>query len=460
MSQIPGLIIASPSSGSGKTTALCILAAGLVRRGVDVRPFKAGPDYLDPTHHRAITGQESRNLDGWMMGRDGVAMALARGSHGGELALIEGMMGLFDGRSPDSLDGSAAQLARWLSARVILVIDASAMARSAAAVAEGFANHVSGVVVAGVIFNRVGSAGHAGLLRAALAHTRGPDGAPLRFLGAILRDDSLSLPERHLGLVAARQAALSVDVLAEHAERHLDLEAVLDLARQAALPLPPIPPRPAPRVRIGLALDDAFHFYYADNLDLLREAGAQLVAFSPLTDARLPAGLDGLIIGGGYPEAHAEALSGNATMRADIAAFAASGRPVYAECGGLMYLGEHLTVGGEDHLMCGVLDHTTAMASRLMVLGYREVQATAESILGPTGTTFRGHEFHHSALSRPPSAPMIYTWSGYGGGGREGYAQGRVLVSYIHAHWGGSPDIPAHLVAACAAAQKSTPFLA
>ncbi len=449
MSGIPGLIIAAPASGSGKTTALCLLAAGLARRGVAVRSFKAGPDYLDPTHHRAVTGRESRNLDGWMMGRSGVAMALARGSAGGTLALIEGMMGLFDGRSPDSLDGSAAQLAQWLSARVILVIDASAMARSAAAVAEGFANHVSGVVVAGVIFNRVGSAGHARLLRAALSHTRGPDGAPLRCLGAIPQDAALALPERHLGLVAARQATLSMDVLAEHAARHLDLDAVLALARQTALPLPDIPGPVAPGVRIGVARDDAFHFYYADNLDLLREAGAQLVPFSPLADARLPEALDGLIIGGGYPESHAEALSANATMRADIAAFAASGRLVYAECGGLMYLGASLTVGAREHPMCGVLDHRTAMADRLVVLGYREVETTADSILGPAGTTFRGHEFHHSVLSRPPTAPAIYAWSGYGGSGREGYVRGRVLVSYIHAHWGGSPGIPQRLVAAC-----------
>jgi len=449
VSGIPGLIIAAPASGSGKTTALCLLAAGLARRGVAVRSFKAGPDYLDPTHHRAVTGRESRNLDGWMMGRSGVAMALARGSAGGTLALIEGMMGLFDGRSPDSLDGSAAQLAQWLSARVILVIDAAAMARSAAAVAEGFANHVSGVVVAGVIFNRVGSAGHARLLRAALSHTRGPDGAPLRCLGAIPQDAALALPERHLGLVAARQTTLSMDVLAEHAARHLDLDAVLALACQTVLPLPDIPGPVAPGVRIGVARDDAFHFYYADNLDLLREAGAQLVPFSPLADARLPEALDGLIIGGGYPESHAEALSANATMRADIAAFAASGRLVYAECGGLMYLGASLTVGAREHPMCGVLDHCTAMADRLVVLGYREVETTADSILGPAGTIFRGHEFHHSVLSRPPTAPAIYAWSGYGGSGREGYVRGRVLASYIHAHWGGNPDIPRRLVAAC-----------
>ncbi|MFT5685487.1 MAG: cobyrinic acid a,c-diamide synthase [Myxococcota bacterium] len=447
--RVPGLIIAAPASGCGKTTVMCVLAAGLLRRGLDICAFKAGPDYLDPTHHRAITGRDVRNLDGWMMGRDGVAMALARGSVGGDLALIEGMMGLFDGRSPDSLDGSAAQLALWLEARVVLVIDASAMARSAAAVAEGFANHVPGVVVAGVIFNRVGSSGHAGLLRAALTHTRGPDGLPLRYLGALLSDPALALPERHLGLVAARQAALSPTVLAEHAERHIDLDAVLGLAQQTALPLPTIPSRLKSRVRIGIARDDAFHFYYPDNLDLLCEAGAELVVFSPLTDSRLPEGLDGLIIGGGYPETHAAQLSANTTMRQDIAAFAASGRPVYAECGGLMYLGAHLTVDGADHAMCGVLDHATEMADRLVMLGYREVITTADGILGPAGTTFRGHEFHHSRLSRPPPTPGIYTWSGYGGTGTEGYARGRVLVSYIHAHWAGSPEIPAHFVATC-----------
>jgi cobyrinic acid a,c-diamide synthase len=449
---LPGLIIAAPASGSGKTTVVCALTAALQRRGVDVRTFKAGPDYLDPTHHQAITGQASRNLDGWMLGRDGVAMSLSRGSQGGALALIEGVMGLFDGRRPEGLEGSTAELAGWLGARVILVIDAAAMARSAAAIAEGFANHVSGIHIAGVIFNRVGSPGHAELLKTAMQHTRGPDGLPIPCLGALQRRPEFSIPHRHLGLVTGASAGLAEkrEALAAWVEESIDLDALLALAAHSRLSLPEIPAVPPSTVRIGIAKDAAFHFYYDDNLDLLREAGAELVPFSPLHDRALPDGLDGLIIGGGYPEVYAAQLMANASMRVAIADFAAAGRPIYAECGGLMYLGRSLeNADGDAFAMCGVLDLATAMDRALRTLGYREVTTTASSLLGPAGVQFRGHEFHYSHLSETPDAPRIYAWTGRRGAGQEGFHEGSVMASYIHAHWGSNPEIAASFVASC-----------
>lgn len=438
------LLIASPASGVGKTTVTCALAAALQARGLRVALFKAGPDYLDPSHHAAVTGRPSRNLDGWMLrGRPGVLDALARTGEA-DIALLEGMMGLFDGRDPDDLAGSSAELALMLDLPVVLVVDASAMARSAAAVVEGFARHVPGVRVAGAIFNRVGSAGHADLLRRALRHC--PADLGLRAFGALPHRPDLAMPERHLGLVSAALTDLSSRhaALAAWAAEGLDLDALLDLAAPLPLLRPSPPPPPSLSVRIGIAQDAAFHFYYPDNLDLLREAGAVLVPFSPLQDASLPPGLAGLLLGGGYPEEHAETLSRNTLLHADIRRLAESGRPVYAECGGLMYLGRLLHVAGQAHAMCGVLDLESEMTDRMQILGYREITTTAPSPLGPAGVTFRGHEFHHSRLSAPPrEARPIYQ-------GGEGFLHhDSVLASYVHAHWGAAPDIPRAFVEAC-----------
>jgi cobyrinic acid a,c-diamide synthase len=427
---IPTLVVAAPASGSGKTTVVCAIAAGLRARGVDVRLFKAGPDYLDPSWHRLVTGRSSRNLDGWMTGQTGVAASFARGAHAGEIALIEGVMGLFDGRSPTSLEGSAAELAIWLGAPVLTVVDASGMARTAAAVVHGLASYRPEVHVAGVVFNR---APHGKLLREAMA------GFPM--LGALPVRNDLAVPERHLGLVSAEIAGESdwVEKLAAWAEEQLDLDGIVTLAKP--VPLGDVPMVPPARVRIGIARDAAFHFYYDDNLDLLREAGAELVPFSPLTDTTLPK-VDGLYIGGGYPEAHRRALSANLSMRESIRAFCG---PIYAECGGLMYLGESL----DDTPMCCVLPVRTRMTGKLRTLGYREVTTTKETLLGPAGTTFRGHEFHYSELADTPELSPVYQTAGRGSVGVEGWSRGRVLGSYVHAHFGSNLALAHSFVAAC-----------
>lgn len=433
---IPTLLVAAPASGSGKTTAVCAIAAALRARGLDVRTFKAGPDYLDPTWHRVVTGRPSRNLDGWMTGREGVRAAFARGAAGGDVAIIEGVMGLFDGRSPRSLEGSGAELAMWLGVPVVVVVDASAMARTAAAVVAGLAAHVPEVEVRGVVFNRVGGPGHGALLAEAMETV-----PAVRYLGSLAARADVAVPERHLGLVSGELAARPewVATLAAWGET-LDLDALLALAR-----IPAITPAPAvstpSRVRIGVARDAAFHFYYEDNLDLLREAGAELVEFSPLHDPALP-DVDGLYLGGGYPEEHRERLSANVGIREAILRFPGV---IYAECGGLMFLGERL----DDAPMCGRLPVTTRMTGRLRTLGYREVVTTQDTPLGPAGTAFRGHEFHYSELVSTALAPA-YRMTGYGGESVEGWCAGKVLGSYVHAHFGSNPALAANLVAACA----------
>ncbi|RME27421.1 MAG: cobyrinate a,c-diamide synthase [Deltaproteobacteria bacterium] len=462
---VPTLVIAGTGSGSGKTTVVCAVACALAERGVDVRLFKAGPDYLDPTFHQAATGRAGRNLDPWMTGMDGLARAFAAGTRDLRrpgVAIVEGVMGLYDGRRPDSLEGSTAALAQALGAPVVLVVDAAGAARSAVPVVEGFANHVPDVAVRGVIWNRVGSAGHTALIEEAMASAR--TRLPVASLGGLPRNERVFLPSRHLGLTAAHVSeATRTEAartrwrreLAASAGAHLDLDRLLSLAEGATPPPPPPPRPPVAAVRIGIARDAAFHFYYPDNIELLEEAGATLVPFSPLSDTTLPTDLDGLFIGGGYPEEHAAALSANTAMRAAIADLARRGRPVYGECGGLMYLGRQLVDrDGRAHDMVGALPVVTAMEPGLRALGYREVTATRDTLLGPAGTRYRGHEFHYSGVIDAADCPTALRWSGRRGTGTCGYVQGPVLASYIHAHFGSNPELPRTFVRTCAEARR------
>jgi cobyrinic acid a,c-diamide synthase len=447
----PALVVAAPATGSGKTTVVCAIAAALRARGLDVRLFKAGPDYLDPTWHAKVTGRPSRNLDGWMTGPDGVVASYRRGSQGGDIALIEGVMGLFDGWSPTALTGSGAELAVLLGAPVLLVVDASGMARTAAAVVHGLATFEPQVRVAGVVFNRVGGEGHTRILREAMAG-RAMAGPEVTVLGGLPARPDLAVPERHLGLVSADLAAADgwVEGIAAWAEAHLELDALVRMAA-VSLPAAPVPAAlPSGRpVRIGIARDAAFHFYYPDNLELLEEAGAVLVPFSPLDDTTLPA-VDGVYLGGGYPEEHAAALTANAAMRAAIRRFAEAGGPIYAECGGLMYLGDTLHVSDTAHAMCGVLPLATRMTPSLRSFGYREVVTTAPTLFGPAGTRWKGHEFHHSELAENEMAP-VFTTTGWAGAGVEGWARGNVLGTYVHAHFGSNSGLAAELVRVCRA---------
>ncbi|ADV67735.1 cobyrinate a,c-diamide synthase [Deinococcus maricopensis] len=419
-------LIAAPHSGSGKTTVTSAILAGLRARGLRVQPFKAGPDYLDPTHLSRAAGQAARNLDSFLLPEETLRTLFARASADADVSVIEGVMGLFDGRDPTSDLHSSAHLARTLDCPVVLVIDAGGMARTVAAVAAGLRDFAPDLHVAGVILNRVGSERHAQLCEAALAQV----GLPV--LGFVPRTPALGLPARHLGLLAAEthphdEAAL----LGAAATLHLD--ALLAATTRAPLPTPARTARADARVRVALARDEAFSFYYWDALDALEQAGADLVPFSPLRDERVP-DADALLIGGGYPEAHAAALAANAGMRASVQAFAASGRPVVAECGGLMYLSEHLEdERGDVHAMCGVVPYRTRMTGRL-TLGYRDARALADTPLAPAGAPVRAHEFHYSALTHAPTHPAYDV-----NGTPEGYARGNVLASYLHLHLAADP---------------------
>jgi cobyrinic acid a,c-diamide synthase len=453
MRAIPRLVLGGVSSGVGKTTTTIAIARALRARGMRVALFKCGPDYLDPTYHARAIGAASHNLDGWMMGRAAVLATFARASEGADIAIIEGVMGLFDGASPTGEEGSTAEIAKWLDAPVALIADASGMARSIAAIAQGFAAFDPAVRVATVIANRVGSRGHLDLLKKAL---RTPP-----VLGGFPKEEADRFPERHLGLRTADESTLPdalLDRWGARAEEWLAIDALVDVARSA-------PPLASPaesiatsaqgaRCRIGLAFDEAFHFYYEDNLRRLEQLGAEIVRFSPMREARLPA-VDGLYLGGGYPEAHAEALAQNEAMRAEIARFADRGGAIYAECGGLMYLTRAIvTQNGTRHAMVGVVPAEAVMCDRLQALGYVEVETQEKTILGPAGLRFRGHQFRYSELRDLASdVETVYTLRKRRGGEvtREGYRAKNVLASYVHAHWASNPLVPQRFVETCAA---------
>ena len=452
--RIPRLLVAGTASGVGKTTVTVALTRALRAAGHRVAAFKCGPDYLDPTYHARAAGRVSQNLDGWMMGRDAVLATFTRAARDADVAIVEGMMGLFDGASPTSDEGSTAQIAKWLDAPVLLVVDAGGMARSIAAVAQGFGAFDRDLRVGGVIANRVGGRAHLDLLRSALASP------PI--LGGFPRDDAHAFPERHLGLLSAddgRVAEPLFDHWGSAADVWCSIPAIFDLAKSApALTATVEDDRPpaAPRCRVGVARDEAFHFYYADNLARLEALGAELVPFSAVHDGVLPE-VDGLYIGGGYPEAHAAALAENRSMRESVGAFAAEGHPVYAECGGLMYLTEAIvTRDGARHPMVGIVPSEARMCETLQAIGYVEVETRANTILGNAGARFRGHQFRYSELSpEPQGVERVYALQRRSGGAAvlEGLRIGSVVASYVHAHWASNPSIAAAFVESCVRAR-------
>jgi cobyrinic acid a,c-diamide synthase len=469
----PRLMIGGISSGSGKTTCMVAMCRALTRRGLRVAAFKVGPDYLDPTYHARATQTRSHNLDAWMMGRESVLTTFAFAAAGADIALIEGVMGLFDGVGPSSEEGSSAQVAKWLGAPVLLVVDASGMARTLAAIVLGCTTFDDGLSFAGVLCNRVGSRGHLELLRSAV------ETPPI--LGGLPRKPELSFPERHLGLRTADETAVTetqLDDWAVQMEEWCDVERILAAARQA--PELPVPASQASssmanaaRCRIGYAQDEAFHFYYEDNLRRLRAAGATLIPISPIHDSGMPE-VDGLYIGGGYPEVHAQALAANSSMRDSIRRFAEGGGPIYGECGGLMYLCSSIRVeSGSSYPMVGLISGEAVMRNRLQALGYVEVTTTMPSILGPAGLNYRGHQFRYSELCRlvesdsvetalleTTKRPLSLNSPRSGKIDLEGYTYGQnVLASYVHGHWASNPAIPGHFVNACAAYAESRPHV-
>ena len=456
MVALPRLVIAAPASGCGKTTVACGLMAALRARGLAVSGHKVGPDYIDPGYHALATGRPPRNLDPFLCGEDLIAPLFRQGAAGARVAVVEGVMGLFDGVDP-ALGlkpdfGSTAHVARLLGAPVVLVVDAARAGRSVAALAAGFAGFDPRTPVAGVILNQVASGRHERLLRDALAGT----GLPV--YGVIRRTEGILTPSRHLGLIpAAERAALAgqaIDRMGALVAASCDLDALLVLAAQAPdlpgpaweppagpdISVPGLPARPGPVVAV--AGGAAFTFGYTEQAELLEAAGARVAPFDPLRDEDLPEGTAGLILGGGFPEMHAAGLSANGRLRERVAALAARGAPVAAECAGLLYLARTL----DDRPMCGVLDVRAAMTPKL-TLGYREAVAVTDSVLARAGDVVRGHEFHRTAAV--PAAGDQPAWR-LGSRSFEGHVTGSVIGSYLHTHWAGHPDAAARFTAACA----------
>jgi cobyrinic acid a,c-diamide synthase len=442
---IPRIVIAGTHSGVGKTTIATGIMAAFHRRGLRVQGFKIGPDFIDPTFHRAATGRPSRNLDGWMLSRETNLEVFARAVDGADVAVIEGVMGLFDGKSAPSLSGSTAEMAIWLDATVVLVLDAGAMAGSAAAVVHGFHTLVPELRLSAVVCNKVAGTKHYGHLRDAITSHCHP-----ALLGYLPRDASFAIPERHLGLHLANEALTEgrLNRLAEWVESYLDLDQLLRLSSHPNKTEAPLT-RPAPkphRARIGIARDAAFCFYYEDNLELLRALGAELVRFSPIEDRALPPDLDGIYLGGGYPELHAEALSANEPMRTAIAEFVASDAPVYAECGGFMYLTQAIvSTTGQSSPMAGIFPTQARMQPRLAKLGYIEIELAS-------GQRARGHEFRYSVIDpMPETIRCAYREPA------EGYQVRSVLGSYIHLHFLSCPSFAEKFVYDCAGWRARNP---
>lgn len=427
----PRLVVAGTSSGVGKTTVATGLMAALRARGTTVAAAKVGPDFIDPGYHALATGRPGRNLDAWMSGAELIGPLAGRAAAGADVLVVEGVMGLYDGAASDGATASTAHVARLLRAPVLLVVDASAMSGSVAALVHGFATFDPSLDVAGVILNRVGSDGHEAMLRNALE----PVGIPV--LGVVRRDPALTWRDRHLGLVPVVEDPAGVrDALAALAATiagGCDLAAIEALARRAPPLAVSVPPAAAPGapVRIAVAAGSAFSFTYPDNLELLASAGAELVPFDPLHDEALPERCGALYAGGGFPEVYAEALAANVPLLADVEAAASRGLVIWAECGGLLWLAASL----DGHRLAGVVPGDATMTGRL-TLGYRTATLRRDSPVATAGAVLRGHEFHYSELDPAGDALDL---AGHFGSGAAGFASPTLLASYLHLHLAASP---------------------
>lgn len=447
------IVIAGVRSGVGKTTIASGIMGALTRRGLKVQPFKAGPDYIDPSYHQLACGVPSRNLDTWLCEHSTVLELFQRASAGRDVSVVEGVMGVFDGHSSLTEEGSTAQLAKLLGAPVILIADAAKVARSVAAEILGYQQFDPNLNVAGVILNGVGSERHLEFCKPQIEATTG-----LPVLGYLPRKDEFIQPERHLGLIPTVEGTVArqwYDSIINQVEATMDVDAILKLAQTAKTPqaTPSVYPEqslPA-RTTIAVAQDMAFNFYYQDSLDLLSAWGAELVPFSPLEDSKLPEGANGLYLGGGFPELFASQLAENAPMHQAIRKAVAAGVPVYAECGGLMYLGKSLSdLEGKTHSMVGVIPAESAMSQSRLTLGYREVESCTDSPVLQKGQRVRGHEFHWSTLANQPG-PEESVYKVVDQDNRpDGFRKGNVWASYVHIHLGSKQGLATRFVETCA----------
>jgi len=456
--RIPRLVLAGTHSGVGKTTLATGLMAALKKRERPIQGYKVGPDYIDPSYHAAATGKASRNLDRWLLGEQ-LPSVFAQ-SVGESWAVIEGVMGLFDGMTGTAGFGSTADVAKLLHAPIILIVDASSMSRSVAALVHGFNTYDPEVSLQGVILNRVKSVGQERILREALKDLQIP------VLGVLPKEAALHLPERHLGLVPVGESGLLegfIDTLSELVTKHIDLEQVerimlgapeLDdsiFVKKNNVSIPAKPVAQETKFRLGVAQDEAFLFYYTDALDLAKELNFEIVPFSPLHDVALPSDLDGIFIGGGFPELHLDLLSKNLTFLDSLRSYAASGKPVYAECGGYMYLGRSITdFEGREFPLASLIPMKAEMTQRLQGIGYKRGVFREDNFLGPRGTTVQGHEFHYSRVTYDQEFPPTYElFKGDHFDRMEGYAQDNIVASYLHLHFSGQSELLKHWFTSC-----------
>jgi len=418
--------------------------AYLQKQGFKVAPFKVGPDFIDPGHHTALTGQNSRNLDSWMLSKKYNQGVFLKGSTGADIAVVEGVMGLYDGYSGVDEAGSTAQMAKWLNLPVILVVDARSMARSAAAIVQGFENFDPDLNFAGVIFSKTGSLRHYEYLKEAVSAN-----CKMPCLGFMPRNEKVAFPERHLGLVTAEEYSMESDVvseLIEMVEQHTSIGKLVrnlpDLV-MAQVEKIKIKKPPQPRVRIAVARDRAFSFYYPENIEALEDAGAEIVNFSPIEDRTLPENIHGIYFGGGYPELFAKELSANKRLIQAIGKKSLDSMPVYGECGGFMYLCKTLTAMDSKKIfpMVGSFPFSVSMSTKLRSLGYREISLSEDTLVGKKGEILRGHEFHYSSLDSvtlPPGVKTVYGVCLRDGSttSTAGYQVKNTLGSYLHIHFG------------------------
>lgn len=448
---IPRIVVAAPMSGSGKTTVVTGLLAALRAQGIKAQSYKIGPDYIDPGYHSLASGRPAHNLDTWLVSKERLADIFMSTMADADVAVIEGVMGLYDGGKNGV--SSTAEIAKLLNAPVLLVVNAKSMGESAAALVLGFKQYDPEVNIAGAILNRLGSDTHRAMIEEALEKLDIP------VFGAIKRNDEMTMPERHLGLVPVEENERereTVEEIGRVVGASVDLERIISLAKSA----PPLDEgrgfskTAEPKVRIAVARDEAFSFYYPESLAVLRQKGADVVFFSPLKDVSLPVA-DGLILGGGFPEMFAKELYENESMRASIKAAAERGMPIYAECGGFMYLMRRMTdFEGNAFPMLGVIPGEVVMNRKLQTVGYVSAEMMEDTVLGPKGTTLRGHEFHFSSECEPKAGEdypraFIFRRTRNPKPYAAGYAKGNILGSYLHLHFAGAENAAESFVEAC-----------
>lgn len=449
---IPRIVIAGTNSGCGKTSVSIGLMSALASKGYKVQGFKAGPDYIDPSHHTYVTGLPSRNLDSWMISIDRILELFLNSAKDADISIVEGVMGMFDGYGATDEHGSTAHTAKLLNAPVILVINAKSMARSSAAMVHGYKTFDSNVKIVGVIANRIASENHFDYVKTSIEkYTNIP------VLGYLKNDPDINIEERHLGLIPSSEGKTAEDIyhkLTENVLENIDIELMLELANDAG-DLPNyeqsifVDKPQKTDIKIGVAKDKAFNFYYEDNLDILRHYGAEIRFFSPLTDNELPEGLDFIYIGGGFPEVFAEQLADNVSMKKSIKAFADASMPIYAECGGLMYLCQSIqTFDDKIYPMVGVLPAKSKMMSKRMSLGYITITALRDNLLSKKGEVYRGHEFHWSDIEVFGDMEYAYETVKRQGQNRkhDGLMIGNVLASYAHLHFACNLNLVENLI--------------